>query len=225
MVVGHLTTFRGDRTFNLIYLKPGLHSPDCGAQWSPMAKWAGFVSTSANSEVTSVNNVTLPGTSSDIGNEGPMFGQHRQTGRKERTCLLIFSMSGVNRFTGVYRVISGRERKRTQVLRDFSRGTSAIFVNVPWFIVFYRLFYQQPHTHTKDPRQTHDASGVGRVYSVGLSGVFLHASALFRYVRVYIGSNSAGNRGWVSIPPMVYHLLAHNRAWIETTSGLITNTW
>ena len=42
-------------------IKPGLHCPDCGARWSPMAKWAGFVSTSANSEGTSVNNVTLPG--------------------------------------------------------------------------------------------------------------------------------------------------------------------
>ena len=95
-----------------------------------------------------------------------MFGQHRQTARKERTCLLVLGMSGVNLFIGVYRVISGRERKRTQVLRDFSRGTSAIFVNVPWFIVFYRLFIGNL-THTKDPRQTHDASGVGRVYSVG----------------------------------------------------------
>ena len=73
-----------------------------------------------------------------------------------------------------YRVISGRERKRTQVLRDFSRGTSAIFVNVPRFIMLYRLFIGNL-THTKDPRQTHDASGVGRVYSVGGGRcVFLH---------------------------------------------------
>ena len=121
-----------------------------------MAKSAGFVSTSANSEGTSVNNVTLPGN----------ILRHRKTARKERTCLLILGMSGVNRFIGAYRVISGRERKRTQVLRDFSRGTSAIFVNVPRFIVFYRLFIGNL-THTKDPRQTHDASGVGRVYSVG----------------------------------------------------------
>ena len=112
--------------------------------WGPMAKSAGFVSTSANSEGTSV----FPGTSSDIGNEGPMFGQHRQAARKERTCLLILGMSGVNRFIGVHRVISGRERKRTQVLRDFSRGTSAIFVNVPRFIVFYRLFIGNL-THTR----------------------------------------------------------------------------
>ena len=42
-------------------LKPGLHCPGCGARWSPMAKSEGFVSTSANSEGTSVNNVTLPG--------------------------------------------------------------------------------------------------------------------------------------------------------------------
>ena len=131
---------------DFITFKPGLHCPDCGARWSPMAKSAGFVSTSANGEGTSVNNVTLS-----------VFGQHRQTARKERTCLLILDMSGVNRFIGVYRVISGRERKRTQVLRDFSRGTSAIFVNVSQFIVFHRLFIGNL-THTKDPRQTHDVS-------------------------------------------------------------------
>ena len=59
-----------------------------------------------------------------------------------------------------------------------------LFVNVPRFIVFYRLFIGNL-THTKYPRKTHDVSGVGRVYSVGGSGIFLHASALFRYVRVY----------------------------------------
>ena len=149
-----------------------------------------------------------------------MFGQHRQTARKERTCLLILGMSGVNRFIGVYRVISGRERKSFGIFPGVHRLYSLMVRGLSCFIGNL--------THTKDPRQTHDASGVGRVYSVGGgggSGVFLHASALFRYVRVYIGSNSAGNRGWVSIPPMVYHLLAHNRAWIETTSGHITNTW
>ena len=71
--------------------------------------------------------------------------------------LLILGRSGVNRFIWVYRVISGRERNRTQVIRDFSRGTSAIFVNVPRFIVFYRLFIGNL-THTKGPRQTHDVS-------------------------------------------------------------------
>ena len=47
----------------LVKIKPGLHCPDCGARWSPMAKSAGFVSTSVNIEgtCTSVNNVTLPG--------------------------------------------------------------------------------------------------------------------------------------------------------------------
>ena len=130
--------------------------------------------------------------------------------RKNETCLLILGMSGVNRLIGGYRVISGRERKRTQVLRDFSRGSSAIFVNVPRFIVFLSSFYRQPHTH-EISRQTHDSSGVVESIPRG-SGVFLYASALFRYVRVYIGSNSAGNRGWVSIYPMVYHLSAHNRA-------------
>ena len=41
---------------------------------------------------------------------GRVVEKHRQTARKERTCLLILGMSGVNRFIGVYRVISGRER-------------------------------------------------------------------------------------------------------------------
>ena len=68
-----------------------------------------------------------------------------------------FGYVGGESVVGVYRVISGRERKRTQVLRDFSRGTSAIFVNFPRFIVFYRLFIGNL-THTKDPRQTHDVS-------------------------------------------------------------------
>ena len=69
----------------------------------------------------------------------------------------------------VYRGLSGNIGKRTQVLRDICRGTSAIFVNVPRFIVFYRLFIGNL-THTKYPRQTHDVSGVGRVYSVGGGG-------------------------------------------------------
>ena len=50
-----------------------------------------------------------------------------------------FGYVGGESVVGVYRVISGRERKRTQVLRDFSRGTSATFVSVPRFIVFYRV--------------------------------------------------------------------------------------
>ena len=54
----------------------------------------------------------------------------------------------------VYRGLSGNIGKRTQVLRDFSRGTSAIFVNVPRFLV---SFYRQPHTHER-LRQTHDVS-------------------------------------------------------------------
>ena len=91
----------------------------------------------------------------------------------------------------VYRVLSGNIGKRTQVLRDFSRGTSAtcIFVNVPRFIVFYPVFIGNL-THTKDPRQTHDVSRVGRVYSVGgrvssfmhrlSSGMFGSTSGLIR---------------------------------------------
>ena len=147
-----------------------------------------------------------------------MFGQHRQTARKERTCWLILGMSGVNRFIGVYRVISERERKRTQVLRDLSRGTSAIFVNVPRFIVFYRLFIGNL-THTKYPPK--DTRRIG-----GRSSLFRRVSSFtHRLSSGMFGSTSAGNRGRVSIPPMVYHLSAHNRAWIETTSGLITNTW
>ena len=97
-----------------------------------------------------------------------MFGQHRQTARKERTCLLILGMSGVNRFIGVYRVISGRERKRTQVLWDFSRGTSAIFVNVPQFIVFYPSFYRQPHTHERPPTDTRRLGGRSSLFRGGL---------------------------------------------------------
>ena len=93
----------------------------------------------------------FPGTSSDIGNEGLMFGQHRQTARKEQTCLLILGMSGENRFIGVYQVISGRERKRTQVLQDFSCGTSAIFVNVPGCIVFLSA---TSHTRKTPDRHT-----------------------------------------------------------------------
>ena len=104
-------------------------------------------------------------------------------------------MSGVNRFIGVYRVISGRERKITQVLRDFSRGTSAIFVNVPRRIVFYRLFIGNL-THTKDPRQTHDVSGVGRVHSVGggLGSSFTHrlSSGMFGSTSGLIRSEIGG---------------------------------
>ena len=140
-----------------------------------------------------------------------MFGQHRQTARKERTCLLIMCMSGANRFIGIYRVISGRERKRTQVIRDFSRGTSAIFVNVPRCIMFYRLFIGNL-THTKDPRQTHDASGGGggRVSSFAhrlSSGMFWSTTGLIRpEIGVseytpdglpFIGSQSGLNRDYI----------------------------
>ena len=145
------------RTVTYATLKPGLHCPDCGARWSPMAKSAGFVSTSANSAGTSVNIVTLPG---NILRHRQWRPNVRPTSANcpERTNMFVnFGYVGGESVVGVYRVISGRERKRTQVLRDFSRGTSAIFVNVPWFIVFYRLFIGHL-THTKDPRQTHDVS-------------------------------------------------------------------
>ena len=64
-----------------------------------------------------------------------------------------FGYVGGESVVGVYRVISGRERKRTQVLRDFSRGTSAIFVifvrGLSCFIVF--LSAKKPHTHERPP--------------------------------------------------------------------------
>ena len=79
-------------------------------------------------------------------------------------------MSGVNRFIGVYRVISRRERKRTQVLRDFSRGTSAIFAKIPRFIVFYRLFIGNL-THTKYPdRHTTHRGSVESIPGAGGGG-------------------------------------------------------
>ena len=123
-----------------------------------------------------------------------MFGQHRQTARKERTCLLILGMSGVNRFIGVYRVISGRERKRTQVLRDFSRDASAVFVNVPRFIVFYRPFIGNL-THTKDPRQTRRIGGRSSLFRGG-GGVGCLPSRIGS-LPVYIGSQSGLNRDYI----------------------------
>ena len=176
-------------------LKPGLHCPDCGARWPPMEKSAGFaISTSANSEGTSVNNVTLPG---HILRHRQLMPNVRPTSANCPETTNMFVNFGYVGGESVYRGLSGNIGKRTQENASpsgFSRGTSVIFVHVPRFIVFYRLFIGNL-THTRDPRQTHDASGVGRVYSVRGSGVFLHASALFRYVQVYIGSNSAGNRG------------------------------
>ena len=144
---------------NVWRVKRGLHCPDCGARWSPMAKSAGFVSTSANSEGTSVNNVTLPG---NILRHRQWRPNVRPTSANcpERTNMFVnFGYVGGE---SVYRGLSGNIGKRTQVLRDFSRSTSAIFVNAARFIVFYHLFIGNL-THTKDPRQTHDVSGVGRV--------------------------------------------------------------
>ena len=153
-------------------VKPGLHCPDCGARWSPMAKSAGFVNcTSANSESASVNNVTLPG---NILRHRQWRPNVRPTSANcpERTNMFVnFGYVGGE---SVYRGLSGNIGKRTQVLRDFSRGTSAIFVDVPRFIVFYRLFIGNL-THTKDPHRhtTHRGSvesipwggGGGRVSS------------------------------------------------------------
>ena len=65
-----------------------------------------------------------------------------------------FGYVGSESVVGVYRAISGRERKRTQVLRDLSWGTSAIFVNVPRFIVFYRLLSATSHTRKTPDRHT-----------------------------------------------------------------------
>ena len=140
-----------------------------------MAKSAGFVSTSANSEGTSVNNVTLPG---NILRHRQWRTNVRPTSANcpERTNMFVnFGYVGGE---SVYRGLSGNIGKRTQENASpsgFSRGTSAIFVNVPRFIVFYRLFIGNL-THTKDPRQTHDVSGVGWVYSVvgGRESSFTH---------------------------------------------------
>ena len=98
-----------------------------------------------------------------------MFGQHRQTARKERTCLLILGMSGVNWFIGVYWVISGRERKRTQVLRIFPgvhRLYSLMFRALSCFIVFYR----QPHTHERPPKDTRRLGGRSSLFRGGGGG-------------------------------------------------------
>ena len=111
-----------------------------------------------------------------------MFGQHRQTARKERTCLLILGMSGVNRFIGVYRIISGRERK---IFPGVHRLYSLMFRGLSCFIVFFIGNL----THTKDPRQTHRGSvesipwGGGRVSTFThrlSSGMFGSTSGLIR---------------------------------------------
>ena len=102
----------------------------------------------------------------------------------------------------VYRGLSGNIGKRTQenprerksfgIFPGVHRLYSLMFRGLSCFIVFLSAT-----SHIRKTPDRHDASGVGRVYSVGGggSGVFLHASALNRFVRVYIGSNSAGNRG------------------------------
>ena len=152
-----------------------------------MAKSAGFISTSANSEGTSVNNVTLPGN----------ILRHRQWRPNVRPT----SANCPERT-----VILGREHKSFGIFPGVHRLYSLMFRGLSCFIVFYR----QPHTHERPPTDTRRLGGRSSLFRGG-SGVFLQASTLFRYVRVYIVSNSAGNRGWVSIPPMVYHLSAHNR--------------
>ena len=126
-----------------------------------------------------------------------MFGQHRQTARKERTCLLILSMSGVNWLIGVYRVISGRERKRTQVLWDFSRGRSAIFVNVPRFIKFYRLFIGNlTHTHRLSSGMFRSTSGLIRP-EIGGEWVY---PRWFTIYRLTIGLESRLHRVLLPLP-------------------------
>ena len=92
----------------------------------------------------------------------------------------------------VYSGLSANIGKRTQENASPRDSTSAIFVNVPRCIMFYRLFIGNLTTHTKDPpTDTRHIGGRSSLFRGGGSGVFLHASALFRYVRVYIGSNSA----------------------------------
>ena len=70
-----------------------------------------------------------------------------------------FGYVGGESAVGGYRVISGRERKRTQVLRDFSRGTAAIFVNVYRVYRVLSSFYRQPHTHERHPTDTRRLKG------------------------------------------------------------------
>ena len=101
----------GARSIMYIVLKPGLHCPDCGARWSPMAKSAGFVSASANSEGTSVNNVTLPG---NILRHRQWRPNVRPTSANcpERTNMFVnFGYVGGE---SVYRGLSGNIGKRTQ---------------------------------------------------------------------------------------------------------------
>ena len=150
-----------------------------------MAKSAGFVSTSANSEGTSVNNVTLPG---NILRHRQWRPNVRPTSANcpERTNMFVnFGYVGGESVVGVYRVISGRERKSFGIFPGVHRLYSLMFRGLSCFIIFLSAT-----SHTKDPRQTHDASGVGRVYSVGgrvssfthrlSSGMFGSTSGLIR---------------------------------------------
>ena len=125
-----------------------------------MAKSAGFVSTSANSEGTSVNNVTLPGN----------ILRHRQwrpnvrptsTNCPQRTNMFVnFGCVGVNRFIGG---LSGNIRKRRGIFPGVHRLYSLMFRGLSCFIVFLSA---TSHTRkTPDRHTTH--RGVGRVYSVG----------------------------------------------------------
>ena len=71
----------------------------------------------------------------------------------------------------VYRGLSDNIGKRTQENAspsDFSRGTSAIFVNVPRFIVFYRIFIGNlTHTKYPDRHTTHRGSVESIPWGVG----------------------------------------------------------
>ena len=130
--------------------------------WGPMAKSAGFVSTSANSEGTSVNNVTLPGNILRHRQWRPNV-QPTSANCPERTNMFV--NVGYVGGESVYRGLSGNIGKRTQVLRDFSRGTSAIFVNVPRFIVFLSA---TSHTRkTPDRHTTHRGSVESIPWGVG----------------------------------------------------------
>ena len=97
----------------------------------------------------------------------------------------------------VYRGLSGNIRKRTQENASPSGFFPGYIGYIRYCSAVYRVlssFYRQPHTYERPPTDTRRLGGRSSLFRGG-SGVFLHASALFRYVRVYIGSNSAGNRG------------------------------
>ena len=128
-----------------------------------------------------------------------MFGQHRQTARKERTCLLILVMSGVNQLIGVYRGNIGkrtqenaRERKSFGIFPGVHRLYPLMFRGLSCFIVFLSA---TSHTRKTPDRHTTSRGSVESIpWGGGRVSSFTHRLSTGMF-RVYIGSNSAGNRG------------------------------